>query len=54
MSSDFKLLHTMFRVIDINKSIPLILGGVNLQRLSNNPVRLKITDLKSILKKNNG
>ena len=49
LETNFKKLN-----IDINKSIPLILGGVNLQRLSNNPVRLKITDLKSILKKNNG
>ena len=32
--------------------MPLILKGVNLQRLSNNPVNLKITDLKSILLKN--
>ena len=48
LETNFKKLN-----IDINKSIPLILDGVNLQRLSNNPVRLKITDLKSILKKNN-
>ena len=36
--------------IDINKSIPLILKGINLQRLSNNPIKLKISDLKFILK----
>ena len=36
--------------IDINKSMPLILKGVNLQRLSNNPIKLKISDLKFILK----
>ena len=36
--------------ININKSIPKILTGVNLQRLSNNPVKLSVLDLKSILK----
>ena len=36
--------------ININKSIPLILKGINLQRLSNNPIKLKISDLKFILK----
>ena len=38
--------------MNIKKSIPLILKGVNLLRLSNNPINLKITDLKSILLKN--
>ena len=36
--------------VDINKSLPLILKGVNLQRLSNNPIKLEISDLKFILK----
>lgn len=46
LESDFQKLN-----ININNSIPLILRGVNLQRLSNNPVKLKISDLKLILKK---
>jgi alcohol dehydrogenase len=47
-------LETNFKKIniDIKKLIPLILKGVNLQRLSNNPINLKFTDLKSILLKN--
>jgi len=45
LESNFKKLN-----INIEKSIPLILKGVNLQRLSNNPVKLKISDLKFILK----
>ena len=44
LESNFKKLN-----IDIKKSISLILKGVNLQRLSNNPINLKVTDLKSIL-----
>lgn len=36
--------------ININKSYPLILKGVNLLKLSNNPVKLKVSDLKSIFK----
>jgi alcohol dehydrogenase class IV len=45
LESNFKKLN-----INIERSIPLILKGVNLQRLSNNPVKLKISDLKFILK----
>jgi len=44
LESNFKKLN-----IDIKKSMSLILKGVNLQRLSNNPINLKVTDLKSIL-----
>ena len=35
--------------INIKKTAPIILKGVNLQRLSNNPVDIKLTDLKYIL-----
>lgn len=35
--------------INIKERMPIILSGVNEQRLSNNPVKLKISDLKSIL-----
>tara|TARA_B100000029_G_scaffold169589_1_gene165835 strand:- start:326 stop:1426 length:1101 start_codon:yes stop_codon:yes gene_type:complete len=36
--------------INIEKFIPKILKGVNFQRLANNPVKLSILDIKSILK----
>ena len=36
--------------INIDQSIPKILSGVNLQRLSNNPIKLRQSNLKSILK----
>jgi len=44
LENNFKKLN-----IDIKKQMPLILDGVNEQRLLNNPVKLKISDLKSIL-----
>ena len=45
LESNFKKLK-----IDINRSMPIILSGVNIKRLSNNPIKLKISDLKLILK----
>ena len=45
LESNFKKLK-----IDINRSMPKILSGVNIQRLSNNPIKLKISDLKLILR----
>jgi len=44
LESDFTKLN-----INIKKTAPIILKGVNLQRLSNNPVDIKLTDLKYIL-----
>ena len=35
--------------ININKSYPKIIDGINMQRLSNNPIELKRKDLKKIL-----
>ena len=36
MSSDFKLLHTMFRVIDINKSINFYTKFLNMKLIRKN------------------
>ena len=37
--------------IDMKKDYPNIISGVNIQRLSNNPVQLTIKDLKKIIQK---
>ena len=45
LETDFKKLN-----IRLNNSLNKILSGVNLQRLSNNPVKLNKYDIKVLLK----